>query len=122
MFEWKKTIIRQRLLLKGHRASLLDSLGISDEIEIESTPERREPTLRPPSGLPTGGSQSPRRRFGRDVKLDVKLNDLIGWLHKWLEAGPTGLRSDFIRSLGSKVRLILPRGMHIEADKLETGV
>jgi hypothetical protein len=118
MFERKKTIVRQRLLLKGHRASLLDSLGISDEIEIESAPGRREPTLRPPSGLPTGGSQPPRRRFARDVKL----NELIEWLHEWLEAGPTGLRSDFIRSLESKVRLILQPGMHIEADKLETGV
>ena len=100
MFERKTTIIRHRLLLKGHRAALLDSLGISDETEIKDTPGPSEPALRPSSDLSTGGSQS----YPLRLAIDGKLDELVGELHKWLEAGPTESRSGFVKTLGVKLR------------------
>lgn len=98
MYERKKSIIRSRLLLKGYRAALLDSVGILDESDNE--PGSTEPTSRLSSDPTLHESQSHPLRLAIDGKLD----ELVGELHKWLEAGPTELRSDFVKTLGVKVR------------------
>ena len=107
MFERRKTIIRNRLLLKGYRAELLDSLGISDEIEIDNAPVPSIPTPVPLSDLPPSGPQPQPEQLARDAKLD----ELISELHDWLDNGPTGVRTNFITSLSKKVRFILPPGI-----------
>jgi hypothetical protein len=101
MFERKRSIIRDRLLLKGYRATLLDSLGFLEE--IDNVPRPAEPNLRPSSDFPASGS---RLRPGQ-LARDAKLNELVGELHEWLVNGPTGVRADFMKSLKTKVRLIL---------------
>jgi len=118
MFERKKAIIRSRLIVKGHEAALLDSVGICDDIDIAPVPGPSEPTSRPSSDVPSGVSPPCPRR----LPIEAGLDDLIKWLHEWLAAGPTGMRSEFMRNLKTKVRPILPQGIHIEADKAETGL
>jgi len=113
MFERKIAIIRSRLIVKGHEAALLDSVGICDEIDFAPAAGPSRPTFRPSSDPPTGISLPRPRR----LPVDGRLNDLIGWLHEWLNAGPTGVRSDFIRNLGIEVRPIHSPGIHMEADE-----
>jgi hypothetical protein len=107
MFERRKTIIRNRLLLKGYRAELLDSLGISDEVEIDNAPVPSIPVPRPLSDLPASGPQPQPGQLARDAKL----NELISELHDWLDNGPIDVRTDFMKSLRKKVRFILPPGI-----------
>jgi len=107
MFERKKTIIRDRLLLKGYRAELLDTLGISDEIEIDNAPVSSRSTPAPLSDLLASGLQPHPGQLARDAKL----NELISELHDWLDNGPIGVRTDFMKSLNERVRFILPPGI-----------
>ena len=112
LFQRKKAIIRSRLVVMGHKAALVDSVGLCDDIDIAPAAGPSRPTFRPSSDPPTGISPPRPTR----LPVDGRLNDLIGWLHEWLYAGPTGVRSDFMRNLGTKVRPILSPDIHIEAD------
>lgn len=112
MFERKEAIIRSRLIVKGHEAALLDSVGICDEIDIALAAGPARPTFRPSSDPPTGISPPRPRR----LPVDERLNDLIGWLHEWLDAGPTEVRSNFMRNLKTKVRPMLSPGIYTKAN------
>jgi hypothetical protein len=99
MFERKKTIIRNRLLLKGYRAELLDSLGFLEEIELPNNMAVTSPT-----------SDSTARGVARSVKrnptaqANARLEELIGHFDTWLKSDPVGQRWDLTTSLNKQVR------------------